>query len=339
MSMNRAERAALEREQMEKEMSTMPPPMQPASKTGASTPGNPVSEGVAVRLRDQLDAAREELVEFKKSGRAVLLVSPAVLHSFPYNPRVKESYEDDAFKSLVEAIQRTGGNYEEVKVRQVATLEEGHYEILSGHRRTEACKVLGLNVKVVVVDVTDNEALRLVEQENAEHSPPTQYELGHQYQALLKDKVFADQAALAAEIGASPSTVSRCVAIANIGKLFAPFGVDCRDLSQNALQKIGPWITTKAKSKSSEAEAAKAAAAKELFDKASKLKEGDVTVASLVAATKAQVKAPEIKEGKAYTMKSSGKRMVVDKVRKDLTVLRIPSGVSDEILARIAEML
>ncbi len=85
------------------------------------------------------------------------------LHDHPVNPpsRIRSDEMDDLVKSIDEFGQR-----DPVRVRTIND-PIGHFEILSGHRRVEACRRLDRPVVCLVVDADDLEAMREVMLGNA----------------------------------------------------------------------------------------------------------------------------------------------------------------------------
>lgn len=82
-----------------------------------------------------------------------LNVSPALLHTFANHPfHVRKDME---MNELVDSIRESGV----IVPLIVRSRPEGGYEIISGHRRCEACRELGIEkVPVRVQELTDDEA-------------------------------------------------------------------------------------------------------------------------------------------------------------------------------------
>lgn len=80
------------------------------------------------------------------------------LTAHPANPNVMSNA---GFKKLVNHIERSG-NYEPVIVRKDPD-KANHYQILNGHHRVKALMQLGIsNVRCVIWDVSDDDALVLL---------------------------------------------------------------------------------------------------------------------------------------------------------------------------------
>lgn len=100
-----------------------------------------------------------------------LNVSPALLHTFANHPfHVRKDIE---MNELVDSIRESGV----IVPLIVRTRPEGGYEIISGHRRCEACRELGIEkVPVRVQELTDDEATILMVNSNIqrEHVLPSE---------------------------------------------------------------------------------------------------------------------------------------------------------------------
>ena len=100
-----------------------------------------------------------------------LNVSPALLHTFANHPfHVRKDLE---MNELVDSIRESGV----IVPLIVRSRPEGGYEIISGHRRCEACRELGIEkVPVRVQELTDDEAIILMVNSNIqrEHVLPSE---------------------------------------------------------------------------------------------------------------------------------------------------------------------
>ena len=152
-----------------------------------------------------------------------LNVSPAQLHTFANHPfHVRKDME---MNELVDSIRESGV----IVPLIVRSRPEGGYEIISGHRRCEACRELGIEkVPVRVQELTDDEATILMVNSNIqrEHVLPSEkafaYKmrmdaLKHQGKATLgqvgpksrTDELIADEA------GKSRKQIQRYIAVLN----------------------------------------------------------------------------------------------------------------------------
>lgn len=147
-----------------------------------------------------------------------LNVSPALLHTFANHPfHVRKDME---MNELVDSIRESGV----IVPLIVRSRPEGGYEIISGHRRCEACRELGIKkVPVRVQELTDDEATILMVNSNIqrEHVLPSEkafaYKmrmeaLKHQGRATLAQvgPKFSSEK-IAAETGDSRNQVKRYI--------------------------------------------------------------------------------------------------------------------------------
>ncbi len=70
------------------------------------------------------------------------------------------------------------------------------YELIAGRRRFLAAQALGIKLKAIIKDVSDNDALIIQHEEN-KRDDPTDYERGLFYQRLLDNGTFSSQAEIA----------------------------------------------------------------------------------------------------------------------------------------------
>jgi hypothetical protein len=116
-----------------------------------------------------------------------LNVSPALLHTFANHPfHVRKDME---MNELVDSIRESGV----IVPLIVRSRPEGGYEIISGHRRCEACRELGIEkVPVRVQELTDDEATILMVNSNIqrEHVLPSEKAFAYKMKMDAKSTVF-----------------------------------------------------------------------------------------------------------------------------------------------------
>ena len=149
-----------------------------------------------------------------------LNVSPALLHTFANHPfHVRKDME---MNELVDSIRESGV----IVPLIVRTRSEGGYEIISGHRRCEACRELGIEkAPVRVQELTDDEATILMVNSNIqrEHVLPSEkafaYKMrmdamkhqGRATSAQLGPKLSSE--VLAEQVGESRNQIKRYIPI------------------------------------------------------------------------------------------------------------------------------
>ena len=99
--------------------------------------------------------------EVEQQGKSVIEIDVSELHEFPDHPfRV---IDDDKMEEMVKSVKKYGV-LEPILVRKRT---QGGYEIISGHKRTSACKAIGQNViPAVVTDCGNDEATILMVDSN-----------------------------------------------------------------------------------------------------------------------------------------------------------------------------
>ena len=132
-----------------------------------------------------------------------LNVSPALLHTFANHPfHVRKDME---MNELVDSIRESGV----IVPLIVRSRPEGGYEIISGHRRCEACRELGIEkVPVRVQELTDDEATILMVNSNIqrEHVLPSEKAFAYK---MRMDAMKHQGRATSAQLGPKLSSLSK----------------------------------------------------------------------------------------------------------------------------------
>lgn len=107
------------------------------------------------------------------------------------------------FQSLVGKIEANQGNAQAVMVFRLEGDPDGYlYEIVYGHRRLEACKLLGLDLYAIVVNsITREEQAKQQLLENEDHDDVSVIERAKQISSHMKAKVWPTVETLANEVG------------------------------------------------------------------------------------------------------------------------------------------
>ena len=117
---------------------------------------------------------------------------------------IRTSYED--IEELAESI-RSLGLIEPVILRRSGG--EKPYELLAGHRRLKACRMVGLKkVKAVVIDVNDKDAYLIAITENLQRKSLNPIEEAMAYYSYVHKKGWGGVTELAKNIGKSPAYVT-----------------------------------------------------------------------------------------------------------------------------------
>lgn len=181
-------------------------------------------------LKITAPAAYEHLEKIlsTQSGQIVLEIAPHRIRRSGLANRHVASFSGEDFNELRESIKTRGGNSVPVLIRPIVALNPAPnqtnfdgplFEVIAGHRRHQACREVGVDVRAIVVPfMTDSEAAMTMFDENASRVDITPFESGQMYLTWLEQKLFSSQARLAKAIGKSPSDVSRTLVLAKLPK-------------------------------------------------------------------------------------------------------------------------
>lgn len=148
------------------------------------------------------DAGEESSAIERARGQRRLPVS--FLRPNPKNPRLRFAEED--LEDLASSI-REKGVIQPILVRSVVGAMDS-YEIIAGERRWRAAQRAGLHdVPVVVLELTDREALEVAIIENVQRADLNAVEEAQGYEALMEEFAYT-QADLAKVIGKSRSHIA-----------------------------------------------------------------------------------------------------------------------------------
>jgi ParB family chromosome partitioning protein len=136
------------------------------------------------------------------------------LRANPHNPR--RSFSDTELDELADSI-RERGVIQPIVVRPVPGKSDA-YEIIAGERRWRAAQRAGLHdVPIVVLDVSDGEALELAIIENVQRTDLNALEEAGGYQALI-DEFHHSQDALAKIVGKSRSHIANTLRLLKLSE-------------------------------------------------------------------------------------------------------------------------
>lgn len=180
-----------------------------------------------------------------------LLLDPARIKASPYADRDPLSFQTPDFLTLRNHIADTGGNQVPIKVRPLPR-GKGHrpsntsdYEVVYGHRRHKACAELGLPVRALVADLSDEQLVIEMHSENMARRDLSAIERGRFYRSLLDRGVFPTQRALAARLGVATADVSRTLFIASLPPEVLDVISSPLDIPIHAADKLRPALETR----------------------------------------------------------------------------------------------
>jgi ParB family chromosome partitioning protein len=126
----------------------------------------------------------------------------------PYQPRKR--YDETRIQLLGETL-RARGQDEAIVVRRVVS---GKYELISGHRRTRAARLIGWSeIDARIRPLSDREAELATLTSNESNEELSTYERAKAYQEALDRGFATDQKGVASLFGCSQGRVSQCLSL------------------------------------------------------------------------------------------------------------------------------
>ena len=142
---------------------------------------------------------------------SVITARRVPLHSIvdsPYQPRKK--YDESELQLLGETLKGRGQD-EPITVRQ---LDGGKYELIAGHRRVRAARLVGWSeLDARVASLSDREACLATLVHNESNVKLSDYERGLAYQTALKEGYASTQSGVATVFGCTQARVSQCLSL------------------------------------------------------------------------------------------------------------------------------
>ncbi len=134
-----------------------------------------------------------------------VLISLSRIQDSPYQPRL--AYPDIEIKELSISLEKIG-QQEPIRVR--ASKNEGYFELLDGHRRIRAARLIGLEVlEASVENKTDSEAHITIATSIETRKGLSEWERAKMYQSLLAANRAKNNLALADLLGCSRARVTQ----------------------------------------------------------------------------------------------------------------------------------
>lgn len=150
---------------------------------------------------DAIGSAVNEMVLEK-----VVLIPVADVVVSPFQPRL--TFDMESLAALGLSIS-SDGLVNPIIVRK---LPNGKFELVGGERRWRAFKLLNkVEIPAFVRELTDEQAAILALSDNS-RDDLSDFESGRKFKKLLDDGLVPDQETLAARVGRSQSTITRCLA-------------------------------------------------------------------------------------------------------------------------------
>jgi ParB family transcriptional regulator, chromosome partitioning protein len=200
----------------------------------------------AVRgLAAEIDELKSEQARAVNDGIQIISISPANIDEGLISDRGAAGFEDDEFRKLKASILESGQDQPIV----VRPADNGRYELISGRRRTEACRQLGLDVLSRVKQLDDRTAIAEQFRENALRSNPSPIELGSWFVRIM-DRFALTQLDLVKITGFTKSYVSELTMIGSMPQEIRGIFSHDRDLTKVlALSVMRHWNQSSANQK------------------------------------------------------------------------------------------
>jgi ParB family chromosome partitioning protein len=167
----------------------------------------PTSPRTAPGMAGALAQAQQRIVELEKSGvESEVRVSEIVPN--PWQPR--KVFNEAKLTQLAESI-REAGLVQPIVIRRVA----GGFQIVAGERRWRAHKMIGREtIKVVIIELSDEEMAMLALVENVVRDDLSDYEIARSIRSTEKE--FPNRKRMAEGLGISRSELYRYLAFGDL---------------------------------------------------------------------------------------------------------------------------
>jgi ParB family transcriptional regulator, chromosome partitioning protein len=157
---------------------------------------------------DRIEQESKALQQALAAGATIVELDPDLVDESFVRDRLPESETDfERFKRSI----AEGGQRVPILVRPHRSLE-GRYEVAFGHRRTRACRALGIKVRAAVQSLSDRELVIAQGVENSERKDLSYIERSL-YAARLEDRGF-DRADICEALATDKGELSKLISVA-----------------------------------------------------------------------------------------------------------------------------
>jgi ParB family transcriptional regulator, chromosome partitioning protein len=190
--------------------------------TGAGAFMNSITgkDEVAKELADsiaKLEDANKEIAKFA-GATVVKKLDPKQVKRSQWANRNEAEFSTAEFEELKADIAAADGNVQPIKVRVAGVFDgQTHYEIVFGHRRHQACLLLGIAVNAVIQEsMTDLELFEEMDRENRARKSLSAWEQGRMYQDALAKGLYPSLRKLSESLNVNLADASRSVDLAKL---------------------------------------------------------------------------------------------------------------------------
>lgn len=178
----------------------------------------------------EIEGLRERVREFDGS-LPLKEIDPSRIVPSRWANRHASSFADEEFAALKDEIREAGGVVQPIKVRPLKVLNGStpadgpRYELVFGHRRHRACLELGLPVRAIVEELSDQALFQQMERENRQRKNLSAWEQGCMYRQAIDAGLYPSLRRLAEAVDVDVSLVSKAVSLARLPEaVVAAFG-------------------------------------------------------------------------------------------------------------------
>lgn len=165
----------------------------------------------------ELEDANKKIAAFT-GATLVRKLDPKLVKRSQWANRNEAEFATAEFGELKVDIEASGGNVQPIKVRIFEVFDgQTHYEIVFGHRRHQACLILGLPVSAVVEEsMTDLQLFEEMDRENRSRKSLSAWEQGRMYRDALAKGLYASLRKLSEALSVNLADASRSVDLAKL---------------------------------------------------------------------------------------------------------------------------
>jgi ParB family chromosome partitioning protein len=174
----------------------------------------------------------------KKSRFIPKTISSKNCRVWPGNSRIQEKLENTDLEEL-KGIILAQGQQVPVLARPLKFGENNiSHEIIYGSRRLKVCQQLGIDLKIIEADISDEDALLLMEAENSGRQDISLYEKAKAYQKWIEEKRFDSYNDLAQKLGKGRRWVFKLISFLKIPSFLIEAIPNLNELTKLRAEKI-----------------------------------------------------------------------------------------------------
>lgn len=176
-----------------------------------------------------------------KANYAIELLSYDQTAVSPKNPRFGFAITDDNVAPLVAELKAVGQAHDAIGERGTA----GVVEILAGSRRREACRILGMPLRVRIYErnaLTTEQALKIANREDRGALEVSLWDKSASWARMLDGKLVASESKLADAVGEDKSAINRGLALQKAPAAILDLVTDKRAISISQWALVAPLL-------------------------------------------------------------------------------------------------